>query len=78
VYYSPAEIRSLLHNFPSFEQSETMIACFGPATAKAAKEAKLRIDIQAPSAQFPSMTMAIEHHIKELLKANAKNGKLVE
>ncbi|MDR1672999.1 MAG: uroporphyrinogen-III synthase [Bacteroidales bacterium] len=75
VYYSPAEIRSLLHNFPAFDQSETRIACFGPATTKAAKEAKLRIDIQAPSPQFPSMTMAIEHHIKELAKNAAKNGK---
>jgi uroporphyrinogen-III synthase len=73
VYYSPTEIKSLLHNFPEFEQSETLIACFGPTTAKAAKEAKLRIDIQAPTVQFPSMTMAIEHHIKESLK-NGKNG----
>ncbi|MDR0712840.1 MAG: uroporphyrinogen-III synthase [Bacteroidales bacterium] len=64
VYYSPTEIKSLLQNFPDFEQGETLIACFGPATVKAAKEANLRIDIQAPSAQFPSMTMAIEHHLK--------------
>ncbi|MDR3093246.1 MAG: uroporphyrinogen-III synthase [Bacteroidales bacterium] len=69
VYYSPTEIKSLLQNFPNFEQGETRIACFGPATVKAAKEAKLRIDIQAPTPQFPSMTMAIEHHIKELQKA---------
>jgi uroporphyrinogen-III synthase len=64
VYYSPTEIKSLLQNFPDFEQGEKFIACFGPATVKAAKEAKLRIDIQAPSPQFPSMTMAIEHYLK--------------
>ncbi|MDR2848069.1 MAG: uroporphyrinogen-III synthase [Bacteroidales bacterium] len=68
VYYSPTEIKSLLKNFPEFAQGETQIACFGPSTVKAAKEAKLRIDIQAPTPHFPSMTMAIEHHIKESLK----------
>ncbi|MDR2037939.1 MAG: uroporphyrinogen-III synthase [Bacteroidales bacterium] len=71
VFYSPTEIKSLFQNFSGFEQSETLIACFGPTTTKAAKDAKLRIDVQAPTPQFPSMTMALEHYIKEL----SKNGK---
>jgi uroporphyrinogen-III synthase len=73
AFYSPTEIRSLLQNFPDFEQgNDTKIACFGPATAKAAKAAKLRIDIVAPTQQAPSMTMAIEQYIKETA---CKNGK---
>jgi len=70
AFYSPTEIKSLLHNFPEFEQSETKIACFGPATIKAAKTARLRIDIQAPRPQVPSLTMAIEQHLKDLAKKN--------
>jgi uroporphyrinogen-III synthase len=68
AFYSPTEIKSLFHNFPDFAQGETRIACFGPATSKAAKAAQLRIDIQAPRPQVPSLTMAIDQHLKDLAK----------
>ena len=68
AFYSPTEIKSLLHNFPNFEQGETRIACYGPATSKAARAAHLRIDIQAPRPRVPSLTMAIEQHLKDLAK----------
>jgi len=70
AFYSPNEIKSLVHNFPEFEQGETRIACFGPATIKAAKAARLRIDIQAPRVHVPSLTMAIDQHLKDLAKKN--------
>lgn len=65
VFFSPSGITSLLQNFPDFEQKETIIASFGPATAKAVKDAGLRLDIQAPMPQAPSMTMALEMFIKK-------------
>jgi uroporphyrinogen-III synthase len=65
VFFSPSGISSLLQNFPDFEQNETRIACFGPSTAKAVKEAGLRLDIQAPTSKVPSMTMALELYIKK-------------
>lgn len=65
VFFSPAGIESLMLNFPEFKQNDTRIAVFGPTTAKAAKELGLRIDIQAPTQNAPSMTMAIESYIKE-------------
>jgi uroporphyrinogen-III synthase len=65
VFFSPSGIKSLFQNFPDFEQNETRIACFGPATAKAVKDAGLRLDIAAPTAQAPSMTMALEQYIKK-------------
>jgi uroporphyrinogen-III synthase len=68
VFYSPSGIKSLLQNFPEFEQNNTRIASFGTSTAKAVEEAGLRLDIQAPNPQAPSMTMALEQYIK-------KNGK---
>ena len=68
VFFSPSGIQSLIQNFPSFEQDSTKIACFGPATAKAVIDAGLRLDIEAPTAEAPSMTMALEQYIKKYNK----------
>ena len=68
VFFSPAGITSLLKNFPKFKQNSTRIAAFGPATAQAAVKAKLRLDVQAPMPNAPSMTMAIEQYLKKLGK----------
>ncbi len=69
VFFSPSGIKSLFQNFPNFVQNETKIACFGPTTAKAIRDAGLRLDIEAPTAQAPSMTMALEQFIKRNNKA---------
>lgn len=68
VFFSPSGIKSLLKNFPDFEQGETCIAAFGPTTAKAVEEAGLRLDIKAPHPKAPSMTMALEQYVKDLNK----------
>ncbi|MDR2927416.1 MAG: uroporphyrinogen-III synthase [Cytophagaceae bacterium] len=65
VFFSPSGIASLFQNFPNFEQKDIAIACFGPATAKAVTEAGLRLDIQAPMPQAPSMPAALELFIKQ-------------
>jgi len=64
VFFSPSGIKSLLTNFPDFEQETTLIAAFGPTTTQAVADAGLRLDIQAPKPEWPSMTMAIEAYIK--------------
>jgi len=68
VFFSPSGIKSLLKNFPDFEQGDTRIAAFGPTTGKAVKDAGLRLDIKAPHPKAPSMTMALEQYIKEVNK----------
>jgi uroporphyrinogen-III synthase len=65
VFYSPSGIKSLLKNFPDFEQNDTKIASFGLNTTNAVKEAGLRVDIEAPQPQAPSMTMALDQFIKQ-------------
>ena len=65
VFFSPSGIESLFKNFPDFKQNNTRIAVYGNATVKAASEAKLRIDIKAPTPDTPSMTMAIEKYISQ-------------
>lgn len=64
VFFSPSGIESLMKNFPDFKQNDTLIAAFGPTTAKAILDNELRLDIHAPQPQIPSMSMAIEHYIK--------------
>ncbi len=68
VFFSPSGIKSLFENFPDFEQNNTRIAVFGNTTVKAATEKGLRVDIQAPTPETPSMTMALEKYILEVNK----------
>jgi uroporphyrinogen-III synthase len=72
VFFTPSAIKSLFENFPKFKQNKTRIACFGSATAQAIKEASLKLNVHAPTPEFPSMTMAIEQYILEANKAAKK------
>lgn len=65
VLFTPAGVESLLKNFPDFNQGETRLACFGPATRKAMEDAGLRCDLSAPTPRAKSMTAAIEMYIDE-------------
>ncbi len=65
IFFSPAGIESLTKNFPNFNQGDIAIATFGPATAKAVKDAGLRLDLEAPSEKYPSMTGALQHYLLE-------------
>jgi uroporphyrinogen-III synthase len=68
VFFSPSGIRSLLQNFPNFEQNEIKIASFGSSTAKAVIDAGLRLDIEAPKPEAPSMAMALDQFIRDYNK----------
>ena len=68
IFFSPSGIVSLKENLPDFVQGETQIACFGPSTAAAIKEAGLRLDLEAPTAAAPSMTMALEQYLAKVNK----------
>lgn len=70
VFFSPSGIKSLFKNFPDFKQNDTKIASFGESTAKAVKDAGLRLDIEAPKAETPSMTMALDLFIRDYNKNN--------
>jgi len=67
VFFSPSGISSLLKNFPNFEQKDIKIGCFGPTTAKAIKDAGLRLDMEAPTPEAPSITAALEIYLKKQL-----------
>lgn len=66
LFFSPQGIQSLMKNFPDFNQGDTRIGCFGATTAKAIKDAGLRLDLEAPTAQHPSMTGALDAYLTEI------------
>jgi uroporphyrinogen-III synthase len=65
VFFTPAGINSLKHNFPNFKQGNTRIACFGAATANTLKKHGYRLDIYAPNPKNPSMSGALDEYMKE-------------
>jgi uroporphyrinogen-III synthase len=75
IFYSPAGIKSLQNNFPSYDQGDKLIAAFGKTTAKAVKDAGLNLDIPAPTKSAPSMSMALEEYLTNLARENRKNGR---
>ena len=68
VLFSPSGVQSLLHTFPDFVQGDMAIACFGPTTAKAIRDAGLRLDLEAPTPKYPSITSALSAYIEEINK----------
>jgi uroporphyrinogen-III synthase len=75
IFFSPAGIKSLQNNFPDYDQKDKLIAAFGPTTAKAVKEAKLKLSIPAPTQSAPSMTMAIDEYLTKEAKDRRRNGR---
>ena len=65
VFFSPAGVSSLKKNFPDFDQKNIKIGTFGSTTAQAVRDAGLRLDLEAPTMQAPSMTAALDMFIKE-------------
>lgn len=68
IFFSPQGIESLLKNFPDFNQGDIRIGCFGATTAKAVRDAGLRLDVEAPTVAAPSMGAALENYLKDETK----------
>lgn len=66
IFFSPSGISALLKNFPNFQQGNIAIATFGVHTAKAAKDAGLTVQLEAPTPQHASITSALEEYIKQV------------
>ena len=63
VFYTPRDIDSLYQNFPDFEQGDIKIAVFGASTYQLAVEKGLTVAVKAPSAEHPSMSMALNSYL---------------
>ena len=66
VLFTPSGVESLLQHYPKFRQGKLKIACWGKTTAKAIHDAGLRLDLEAPSAEAPSITGSLDLYLKKL------------
>lgn len=66
IFFSPSGISALLKNFPKFDQKNIAIGTFGVHTAKAAKDAGLTVQLEAPTPKYASITTALADYIKEV------------
>lgn len=64
VFFSPNGVEALKDGKPDFVQGKRVIAAFGPATCQAVVDAGYKLNIEAPSAQAPSMSMAIDQYLQ--------------
>lgn len=65
IFSSPTGVKALQKNFPDFVQGDIKIGAFGPATAKEVTALGLRLDLEAPSKEYPSMTSALKAYLKK-------------
>lgn len=68
VFFSPSGISAYTKNFSDDVKQKVAVATFGPATAKAARDAGLRLDLEAPTDKHPSMTGALRAYLTEKAK----------
>jgi uroporphyrinogen-III synthase len=68
IFFSPAGVKSLFENDPSYEQQDTIIGAFGPTTCKAIEDCGLTLHIKAPAPNAPSMVAALEQYLQYLRK----------
>ena len=66
IFFSPNGIKSLFDNWPNYEQGDMAIGAFGTTTAKAVRDAGLRLDVAAPTPKCPSMPQALDMFLTSL------------
>ncbi len=71
-FFTPSGVKSLIENYPDFQQNEMMISTFGANTLKAGEEAGLHVDIKVPSPQAPSMVAALDKYLATAIPAARK------
>lgn len=62
-FFTPSGVKSLLDNYPGYEQNGTVIGAFGNNTSKAVEDAGMQLGIKVPSPQKPSMVSALDQFL---------------
>lgn len=62
--YNPGDVVSIFYNFPDFKQGKIKFLTYGHSIINAMKDAGLKIEIQAPTPQTPSVASAIGNYLK--------------
>ena len=64
IFFSPSGISAFNSTFGTSMNDKVVVGTFGPATAKAAHDAGLKVEVEAPTMQHPSMTSALNDYLK--------------
>lgn len=62
-FFTPSGVKSLLDNFPGFQQNGTVMSAFGSNTSKAVEDAGFTLEIKVPSPKRPSMVAALDEFL---------------
>jgi len=65
VLYNPADVKSLFENYPDFKQGNLKFISYGKSIVKAMEDAGLKIEIKAPTPEYPSAAKAIETYLNK-------------
>ena len=65
VFFSPSGINAFEKTFGDTKNESVVVATFGPSTTKSAHDAGLKVVIEAPTPEFPSMTAALKNYLSK-------------
>ena len=65
IFFSPSGINAFNTTFGDSMNNKVVVGTFGPATAKAAHDAGLKVEVEAPTVQHPSMTSALKSFLEK-------------
>lgn len=65
IFFSPSGISAFKSTFENVKNDSVVVATFGPATAKAAHDAGLKVAVEAPTNEHPSMTSALKDFLEK-------------
>ncbi len=71
-FFTPSGVKSLLDNYPGFQQNELLFGAFGANTLKAIEDAGLFASIQVPSPQTPSMVTGLDKYLASTVSVKKK------
>jgi len=63
VFFTPIAVEALYKYFPKLKQNKIRFAAYSILTANKLKELGYRVDIYAPTKEFPSMVNAMAHYL---------------
>lgn len=63
VFFTPIAAEALHKYFPTFKQNKTRFSAYSILTANKLKSLGYRVDVFAPTIEFPSMVNAIAHYL---------------
>ena len=64
IFFSPSGVNAFTKTFGTSKNDDVIVGTFGPATAKAAHDAGLKVSVEAPTKEHPSMTSALKDFLE--------------